>query len=126
MSIAGLVDRFGITLYVFRPTSTVGADGEVALAFANVLEVRGFVQPSTQTSEVAQGRENGRTTVSIYLAGAVDVRIDDELHDASSGSAKTWRVIGATNPGEVGTSGAAGHLNMTVVECIEVEPNVTL
>ena len=84
MSIAGLIDRFGIALWVFRPTATVGNDGEVALAFASVLETRGFVQPTSQTSEVAQGRENGRTTTTIYMAGSVDVRIDDEIRNAAT------------------------------------------
>lgn len=128
MSIAGLVDRFGITLYVFRPTVTTNADGEVGLKFDSVLQTRGFVQPSTQTSDVAQGRELGRTTVTIYFSGTVDVRIDDEIHDASTGTARTWRVSGIVNPGEVGTSGAAAHLNMTVVDCqeIEAQPRITL
>jgi hypothetical protein len=128
LSIAGLVDRFGITLYVFRPTATVGADGEVALAFANALETKGFVQPSSESSDVAQGRELGRTSATAYFAGTVDVRIDDELHDVSTGSARTWRIVGIVNPGEVGTSAAAAHLNMTVVECQEIEavPRISL
>ena len=126
MSIAGLIDRFGISLWVFRPTATVGNDGEVALAFASILETRGFVQPTSQTSEVAQGRENGRTTTTIYFSGSIDVRIDDEIRNAATGTTRVWRVIGATIPGEVGASSAAPHLLMTVVDCVEVEPEVAI
>lgn len=128
MSIAGLVDRFGITIYVFRPTVTTNADGEVGLKFDSVLQTKAFMQPASQSSDVAQGRELGRTNATAYFSGSVDVRIDDELHDVLTGTARTWRVIGIVNPGEVGTSGAASHLNMTVVECQEIEalPRISL
>lgn len=126
LSISGIVDRFGITLDVFRPTNGIAADGEVTLTFASVLQAKGFVQPSTQSSPIAQGREQGRTQTTIYFSGSVDVRIDDEIHDAASGTARTWRVVGAVNPGEVAASGAAAHLNLTAVDCIEVEPSVSV
>ena len=120
MSIGSLVARFGRRLWVQRPTVSVGADGEVARAYAAVCCVRGFVQPNTESSDVAQGRMSGRTGTTIYLEGKVDIRIDDEIRDALSGG-RLWRVTGAVNPGDVGASQAAPHLSMTVVDATEVD-----
>jgi len=125
LSISALVDRFGIDLYVYRPSVSTGNDGEVALSFAKAYSARGFIQPTSQTSDVAQGRENGRTTATIYFTGSVDVRIDDEIRNAESGTYRLWRVVGAVNPGEVGVTYAAPHLSMTAVDCIEVEPELS-
>lgn len=126
MSIGSLIARFGATLYVRRSTTTLGADGEMSLDYKQVDVVRGWVQPASQTSEVAQGRENARTSTTIYLEGLVDVEIDDEIHDVASGTGRTWRIVGSVNPGFVGTTAAAPHLNMTSVECVEVEPTRSL
>ena len=120
MSIGSLVSRFGRKLWVNRPTVAVAADGEVTRTYAAVCCVRGFVQPTTKTSEVSQGRENGRTTTAIYLEGKCEIRIDDEIRDALTGG-RLWRVIGAVNPGDVGASQAAPHLSMTIVDCVEVD-----
>lgn len=126
MSISALISRFGTTLYVRRSTTTIGNDGEMSLDYKQVDSARGFVQPSVQTSDVAQGRENARTTTSIFFEGLLDVEIDDEIHDVASGTGRTWRIVGSINPGFVGTTGSAPHLSMTVVECVEVEPTRSL
>lgn len=126
MSIGGIVARFGRCLFVYRPETAVESDGRVSRSYGREFEVRGFVQPSAQSSDVAQGRMNGRTATTIYLEGCADIRIDDEIHDRVTGSAKTWRVVGVTNPGDVGETGAAPHLNHTIIDCVEVEPEVTL
>lgn len=126
MSIGGILARFGRCLFVYRPETAVGADGQVARTYGREFEVRGFVQPSSQSSDAAQGRMNGRTATTIYVDGCADIRVDDEVHDRVTGSARTWRVVGVTNPGDVGETGAAPHLNHTIVDCVEVEPEVTL
>ena len=126
MSVGGLVARFGRCLFVYRPTTAVETDGRVSRTYEREFEVRGFVQPASQSSDVAQGRMNGKTTTAISLEGCADIRIDDEIHDKVTGTAKTWRVTGVTNPGELGETGAAPHLNHTIVDCVEVEPEVTL
>jgi hypothetical protein len=56
------------------------------------------------------------------------VEVDDEIHDRIAGTAnvKTWRVTGVTNPGLLGDTGAAPHLNHTEIECVEIEPEVSL
>lgn len=126
MSIGGIIARFGRCLFVYRPETAVGNDGQVSRSYDREFEVRGFVQPATQSSDVAQGRANGRTSTTIYLENCADVRIDDEIHDRVTGTAKTWRVTGVTNPGELGDTGAAPHLNHTIVDCVEIEPEAAL
>lgn len=126
MSIGGLIAMFGRCLFVYRPDTTVASDGRVERAYSREFEVRGFVQPGTQTSDVAQGRMSGRTQTTIYLESCADIRIDDEIHDKVTGTAKTWRVTGVSNPGLLGDTGASPHLNHTIVDCVEVEPEVSL
>ncbi|NDF13232.1 MAG: hypothetical protein EB060_10530 [Proteobacteria bacterium] len=126
MSIEGLINRFGITLYVYRPTTTVGTDGQVNRSYSRVNEIRGFVQPAGQTSEVYQGRMEGRTPCTIYISGSVDIRIDDELRDGFYGIVRNWRVSGASVPGETVAANSAWQLAMTVVDAVEIEPEVVL
>ena len=120
MSIGGLVARFGRRLWVYRPTIGVASDGEVTRPYAAVCCGKGFVQPTTQSSDVAQGRMDGRTSCTIYLEGAVDIRIDDEVRDSLATTARNYRVIGSVNPGELGLTQAAPHLSMTAVDAVEV------
>jgi hypothetical protein len=54
------------------------------------------------------------------------VRIDDEIRDGVTGTVRNWRVTGASNPGEVFAANSGFHLASTVVEAIEVEPEVSL
>lgn len=126
MSIEAMVARLGVPLYLYRPTTSVGADGEVSRSYARAVELRGFVDPGTKSSDVAYGRATGRVPVTIYLSGYVDVRIDDEIRNGYSGTVRNWRVTGATNPGETYSSNGAPNMLMTVVACEEVEPGVTL
>jgi hypothetical protein len=126
MSIEALVNRFGLTLYLYRPTIGLGTDGQTTRTYARQSEVRAFVQPGAQSSDVFQGRMSGRTSCTIYLSGLVDVRIDDELRDGFTGTVRNWRVTGASNPGETSPAQSASHLAMTVVDAVEVEPGVTL
>lgn len=126
MSIAGLIGKFGRTLYQYRPTITRATDGQVVRTFDTLqATVFGFIQPSGQTTDPAQGRANSRTSATIYLEGLVDVDADDEFYESKTGSTIAWRVVGSTNPGYVGTTAAAPHLNMTVVQVVAVEPRVT-
>jgi hypothetical protein len=128
VSIGGIIAQFGKCLFVYRPDFTVASDGQSARAYSREFTIHGFIQPGAQSSDVAQGRENGRTTTTIYVEGCSDVRIADEIHDKVSGTetVKTWRVTGVVNPGFLGDTGAAAHLNHTEIECVEVEPEVTL
>jgi hypothetical protein len=126
MSIESLVNRFGMTLYLYRPSTSVGVDGEVSRTYSRVCEFRGFVNTSSQSSNVAMGRAEGRTQATIYVPGSLDVRIDDEIRDGFYGTVRNWRVTGANVPGEVIVANSAAHLAMTVVDAVEVEPGVTL
>lgn len=121
MSIQGLVSRFGVQLWVYRPSLGVASDGELTRSYVAICCVKAFVQPSTQTSDVAQGRMQGRTAGTAYISGLVDIRVDDELRNMLTPNARNWRVTGAANPGEVGATQAAPHLNMTLVEVVEIE-----
>lgn len=126
MSIGGLISRFGRCLFVYRPDTAVESDGRVSRTYSREFQIVGFVQPASQSSDVAQGRMNSRTSTSIYVEGCSDILIDDEIHDKVAGSARTWRVVGVVNPGELGETSTAPHLNHTIVECVEVGPEVTL
>lgn len=126
MSIESLVNRLGMTLYLYRPTSTVGADGQVARAYARVLEIRGFVDSASMSSDVIYGRATGMTSATIYLSGSLDVRIDDEIRSGITGAVRNWRVGGVVQPGETAASNGAPNLTMTVVTATEVDPGVTL
>jgi hypothetical protein len=126
MSIEALVNRFGLTLYIYRPTTGVGADGEVSRAYARISEVKGFVDPGSESSAIALGRANGQTSATIYIAGSSDVRIDDEIRSGITGTVRNWRVDGAVQPGETFAAQSASHLTMTVVMATEVDPGVTL
>jgi|GEM_PF-3003724 hypothetical protein len=126
MSIEALVNRFGLTLYLYRPTTGVGNDGEVSRSYVRTAEIKGFVDSTSETSAVAYGRANGQTSATIYLSGSVDVRIDDEIRSGVTGTVRNWRVEGVVNPGETVAANSAAHLAMTVVTATEVDPGVTL
>lgn len=126
MSIEALVNRMGITLYVYRPSTSVGADGEVQRNYTRGQEVRGFVDSGSENSAIAYGRATGQTSATIYLSGVVDVRIDDEIRNGYTGTVRNWRVGGVVQPGETFASNGAPHLTMTVVTATEVDPGVTL
>jgi hypothetical protein len=126
VSIESIVNEFGITLYVHRPTMTVSSDGKPNRTYASVAEVVAFVQPSGQSSDVLEGRMSGRTSATIYIAGSQDIRIDDELYTGTSGSVVRWRVTGTTNPGETSRAFALRHrLKMTVVDAVQVDPSLS-
>ena len=122
MSIPSLISQFGITLYIREPTYAVDTDGSVVRSYGRVYSAKGFIQPSGQTDGVSQGRINGRRAVSIYFEGAIEIGVDYEIHDSEFLSARQWRVTGSVNPAELGQSGTASHLNMTVVDAVEIEP----
>lgn len=125
MSIGSIVSEFGSTLYLYRPTNTVSSDGKPLRTYAQVTSFRGFVQPGSQSQDVLEGRQSGRTGGTIYIDGTLDVRIDDEIYSGTSGTVDRWRVTGAANPGDVGRLSATHRLNMTVVDVVEVEPGIT-
>lgn len=126
MSIETLVNQFGMTLYIRLPAYTVESDGTITRQYGRVFTATGFVQPSGQTEPVIQGRLEGRTSTTIYFVGALSIGIDYEIHDSESVTARQWRVTGVVNPAELGQTGARPSLNMTVVDCVEVEPNAVL
>lgn len=126
MSIASLVSEFGVTLYLYRPTATVSSDGKPLRTYALVESFTGFIQPSSQSQDVLEGRASSRTAVTIYVSGTLDVRIEDEIYSGTSGSVERWRVSGSTNPGEVGRMSSAHRLNMTVIDAVQVAPEVSL
>jgi len=126
LSIQSLISEFGTTLYLHRPTATVSSDGKPLRTYALVTGFTGFIQPSSQGQDVLEGRQSSRTAATIYVSGTLDVRIEDEIYSATSGSAERWRVTGSTNPGEVGRLSAAHRLNMTVVDVVQIKPDITL
>jgi hypothetical protein len=123
LSIETLVRQFQITLHIYRPVLTVSTDGKPMRTYTFKETVYGFIQPSSQSSEVFEGRSNGRTSGTIYFVGATDVAIDDEIYSAKTGTALRWRVSGLVNPGEIARIFPASHrLNMTVVDVVEIAP----
>lgn len=127
MSIESIVSEFGITLYIHRPTMSVSSDGKPNRTYASVGECVGFVQPGAQNSDVLEGRMSGRTGATIYISGSVDIRIDDELYTGTSGAVTRWRVSGKTNPGETARAFSLAHrLKMTVVDAVQVDPDLAL
>jgi hypothetical protein len=122
MSIASMISQFGILLQIRIPVYAVATDGSVTRSYGREIEARGFIQPSGQSDQVFQGRINGRRNVTIYFEGALDISVDAEIHDSLFLPARQWRVTGTTNPGELGQSGASQHLNMTVVDAVEINP----
>ena len=125
MSIESLVSQFGMTLYHFVPTTSTGADGQVSRSYSATATSRiGFVQPTSANESTAQGRNTERRTATIYFAAVFRVDVDDEFHDVQLGAARTWRVTGRVNPGELATTFSASRLNMMPVDVIEIEPAV--
>ena len=126
MSIDALISRFGIALHIYTPVYSTGSEGSVVRSFGRVTSERGFVQPSSQSEPVAQGRQEGRTSVQIFFPRGTSVPIDSEIRDSISVDTgwRAWRVIGSTNPGELQQTLSAPHLSMTVVDAVEVEPEV--
>ena len=126
MSIGAIVSEFGMSLNLYRPTATVSSDGKTLRTYAFVQSFTGFVQPSAQGQDLLEGRQSSRTSVAIYVEGTLDVRIDDEIYSATTGTAERWRVSGSTNPGEVGRISASHRLNMTVIDAVQVAPEISL
>lgn len=126
MSIDALISRFGIDLHIYTPVYSTGSEGSVVRSFGRVTSERGFVQPSSQSEPFTQGRQEGRTSVQIFFRRGTSVPIDAEIRDSISVETgwRAWRVIGSTNPGELQQTLAAPHLSMTVVDAVEVEPEV--
>ncbi len=124
MSIESIIREFGVSLHIWRPTIGRATDGEITRTYAVVSSATGFIQPSSQGQDVFEGRANSRTAGTIYFAGVVDVRIDDEIRDQSAiptGATRVWRVSGAVNPADIA---APLRLSMTAVEVVEVEPDI--
>ena len=126
MSIETLVNQFGMTLYIRLPAYTVQSDGSISRQYGRVFTATGFIQPSSQSEPVIQGRYEGRTSATIYFVGALSIGIDYEIHDSESLTTRQWRVTGVVNPAELGQTGARPSLNMTDVDCVEVEPNADI
>jgi hypothetical protein len=126
LSIDSLIERFGIALYIYEPVYTTGSDGSVIRTFGRVSSETGFVQPSSQSEPFIQGRQEGRTSAQIFFRAGTSVPIDAEIRDSMSVDTgwRAWRVIGSTNPGELQETLAAPHLSMTVVDAVEIEPEV--
>jgi len=126
LSIESLISTFGTTLNLYRPQMTVSSDGKPNRTYVATASLRGFIQPGGQSSDILEGRPSGRTTATIYFAGAQDVRIDDELYSGTTGTVSRWRVVGAVNPGEIGRNFSAHRLNLTTVDAIQVDPDLAL
>jgi hypothetical protein len=124
MSIESIIREFGVSLHIWRPTIGRASDGEITRTYAVVSSATGFIQPSSQGQDVFEGRMNSRTAGTIYFAGVVDVRIDDEIRDQSAiptADTRVWRVTGAVKPADIA---APLRLSMTAVEVVEVEPDI--
>ena len=109
---------------------TVAPDASAIRTYSKVTELgKGFIQPNGQSQDVFEGRMNSRTAATIYLSGNHDIEIDDEIYEdvAVFESADRWRVVGRTNPAEIGRgAGFARHLNLTVVDAIQVSPSILI
>jgi len=130
MSIEAIIDTFGRTYYVIRPTITKATDGQFSRKYSDsAASAKGFYQPSGTSEDVFQGRQNTRTTGTVYFKGLLDIRIDDELRETNliASTSPVLRVVGAVNPGNIGSvSISQSHLSMTVVEVVEVNPKDVL
>ena len=108
MSISSLVDRFGTLFYVISPTYEKQTDGTIKRTYAKPSRTSavGWFQPSGQSGDVFSGRQNSRTTGTIYFKGTVSVGVDDEITTTDTDGIQTffWRVIGATYPGNLNNS----------------------
>lgn len=127
MSISSMVDRFGRTFYIIQPTYTKQTDGTIKREYQKPSRSSGigWFQPSGNSGDVFEGRENSRTNGTIYFKGSVSVSVDDEITTTETDGIQTffWRVVGATSPGDLVSSPlVAPHLLMTVVEVVEVDP----
>lgn len=124
MSIEAIIREFGMSLHIWRPTIARATNGEITRTYAVSSSATGFVQPATESQDVFEGRMNTRTAGTIYFSGVVDVQIDDEIRDQGaipSAASRVWRVIGAVNPADLGVP---FRLSMTVVDVVEVEPEI--
>jgi hypothetical protein len=132
MSIESLVDTFGKVYYIIRPTVAKQSDGQFSRTYDSVVNIsgsKGFYQPSGTSQDVFEGRQNTRTAGTVYFKGSLDIRIDDELRETSfiATTSPVLRVVGAVNPGNLGNVTIYNsHLNMTVVEVVEVLPKDVL
>lgn len=132
MSIESLIDTFGKTYYAARPTISKSSDGQFVRTYDSVASAtgaKGFYQPTGTTQDVYEGRQNTRTTGTVYFKGLVDIRIDDELRENADevSNSPILRVVGAVNPGNLGNVTVfQSHLSMTVVEVVEVLPKDNL
>lgn len=130
MSIGALISRFGRTYYVHRPSITTHTDGTRRWNYdtgVSAITATGWFQPSGQSESPFEGRANSRTAGTIYFEGKLDILIEDEIYTVDvDGKTPVFRVTGLINPGLVGSSGAAPHLNMTVVDVLQVDPEETL
>ena len=134
MSIESLIGKFGQSLYLWRPTITISTDGTVVRTMLYVdatgVGFRGFIQPSGQSADVFEGRQNSRTNVTIYAKGSIDARIDDEIYFVNGvttiGNTRVLRVVGKINPADLGNSLADSFLSMTVIEAVEILPTIQI
>ena len=130
MSIERLIEQFGVALYLWKPTMSVAADAGAVRTYNRVTELgKCFIQPNGQSQDVFEGRMNSRTAATIYISGNQDdIEIDDELYEVgvAGGITDRWRVVGRTNPAEIGRgAGFARHLNLTVIDAVQVSPSIT-
>lgn len=132
MSIESLIDTFGKVYYTIRPSISKSSDGQFVRTYDSVVDLngaKGFYQPTGTTQDVYEGRQNTRTTGTVYFKGVLDIRIDDELRETSQQAVTSpiLRVVGAMNPGNLGNVTIySSHLNMTVVEVVDVLPKDNL
>lgn len=132
MSIESLIDTFGKVYYTIRPSISKSSDGQFVRTYDSVADLngaKGFYQPTGTTQDVYEGRQNTRTTGTVYFKGLLDIRIDDELRETNQPitTSPILRVVGAVNPGNLGNVTVYNsHLSMTVVEVVQVLPKETL
>jgi hypothetical protein len=130
LSIERLIEQFGVALYLWKPVMTVAPDASAVRTYGRVTELgKCFIQPNGQSQDVFEGRMNSRTAATIYISGNINIEIDDELYEdvPDFESAARWRVVGRTNPAEIGRgTGFARHLNLTVIDAVQVSPSILI
>lgn len=119
MSVAAMVSRMGVSAGVRRCTYARSSIGTMDKTFTTTLTVVCFVQERGSSAQVAQGRDNMRSSTVIYFVGSVDVRADDVIAVPPTGATCVmYRVNGVRVP-DLATSHPNCH---TIVDATKVPP----
>lgn len=95
MSVASLIATHGQSVGVYRSTATISGNGTMSRTWTLVLSLRGFVQPNSSTDNPFAGRDNLRTSATVYFEGSPALQVDDVLKDEAD---RQYQVRGFRTP----------------------------